>query len=116
MAWDYVNCVVEEGIAVVTINHPPVNALDQKTVAELGQVIDELEKKPEARKMAKKILTKGPVAIAMAKRAIHEGLEMTLKEGLKLEAKLFGELFETSDMREGVKAFLEKRTPHFEGR
>ncbi len=43
-------------------------------------------------------------------------LFMILKEGLKLEAKLFGELFETSDMREGVKAFLEKRAPHFEGR
>lgn len=79
MARDYVHYAVEDGIAVVTINHPPVNALDQKTVLELGQVIDELEKKPEAKRMAKKILTKGPVSIAMAKRAIHEGLEMTLK-------------------------------------
>jgi len=70
----------------------------------------------EAKKMAKKILSKGPIAISMAKKAIHEGLEMKLKEGLKLEARLFGELFETYDMREGVKAFLEKRTPHFEGR
>ena len=36
MARDYVNYVIEEGIALVTINHPPVNALDQKTVSELG--------------------------------------------------------------------------------
>ena len=84
---------------------------------ELGQGIDELEEKPEAKKkMAKKILTKGPVAIAIAKRAIHEGFEMALKGALKLEAKIFGELFETSNMREAVKTFLEKRTPHFDGR
>jgi enoyl-CoA hydratase/carnithine racemase len=69
----------------------------------------------EAKRMAKKILTKGPVAIAMAKRAINEGLEMTLQDGLKLEAKLFGELFETFDMKEGVKAFIQKRAPRFEG-
>jgi enoyl-CoA hydratase len=41
---------------------------------------------------------------------------MDLKEGLKLEAKLFGELFDTFDMREGVKAFLEKRPARFENR
>jgi enoyl-CoA hydratase/carnithine racemase len=79
-------------------------------VVPLGSLLE------EAKKMAKKILAKGPVAITLAKRAITEGLEMDLKEGLKLEAKLFGELFDTFDMREGVKAFLEKRPPRFENR
>lgn len=259
MSWDYVNYVVEGGIALITIDHPPINALNQKTVRELEGVFNELEKKPEARvliitgagekafvagaditvfshfnketaeqfalsiqsvlfkieesqkvvicainglalgagcemamacdiriavekaklgqpevnlgvmpgaggtqrlprlvgkgramelvftgdmisaeeartiglinrvvsaeslmkeakQVAKKILSKGPMAIAAAKRAIHDGLEMNLKEGLKFEARLFGELFETLDMKEGVKAFLEKRPPHFEGR
>lgn len=259
MARDYVNYVIEEGIAVVTINHPPVNALDQKTVQELGEAIDELERKPEAKiiiltgagdkafvaggditafvgldrvtaekfalsiqivlykmeesqkvvicavnglalgggcelsmacdiriasdkakfsqpevnlgvmpgaggtqrlprlvgkgramelvctgdmisaeearaiglvnrvvpsesvmeeakKMAKKILAKGPIAISFSKKAIREGLEIGLKGGMKLEAKLFGELFNTYDAREGVKAFLEKRAPRFENR
>jgi enoyl-CoA hydratase/carnithine racemase len=41
---------------------------------------------------------------------------MRLKEGMRLEARLFGELFDTFDVREGVKAFLEKQTPRFEGR
>lgn len=93
-----------------------VGAEEAKAIGLVNRVVPAESLLEEARKMAKKILTKGPVAIAMSKRAIHEGLEMTLKEGLKLEAKLFGELFETSDMKEGVKAFLEKRAPHFEGR
>ena len=93
-----------------------IGAEEAKAIGLVNCVVPAESLLEEAKKMAKKILTKGPVAIAMAKRAIHQGLEMTLREGLKLEAKLFGELFETFDMREGVKAFLEKRAPHFEGR
>jgi enoyl-CoA hydratase len=93
-----------------------ISAEEAKAIGLVNRVVPAESLLEEARKMAKKILTKGPVAIAMAKRAIHEGLEMGLREGMELEAKLFGELFETSDPREGVKAFLEKRTPHFVGR
>ena len=48
--------------------------------------------------------------------AIHEGLQMTLDEGLSLEAALFGLTCASEDMREGTLAFLEKRKPAFSGR
>ncbi len=65
--------------------------------------------------MAKKIATKGPVAVAASKKAIDQGLNMTLAEGLELEAKEFGGLFSGHDQAEGMKAFNEKRKPEFKG-
>ena len=70
----------------------------------------------EAKKLLKKILSKGPVAIRMAKKAINEGLEMSLREGEDLEAQCQGICFSTEDRLEGVKAFLEKRPPNFKGK
>lgn len=93
-----------------------IGAEEAKAIGLVNRVVSPESLMNEAIRMAKKILTKGPIAISNSKRAIREGLEMGLKEGMKLEARLFGELFETSDTREGVKAFLEKRTPHFVAR
>jgi len=70
----------------------------------------------EAKKIAKRILTRGPVAISNAKRAINEGINLTFEAGLKRETQLFSALFETYDMKEGVKAFLDKRKPNFIGK
>jgi enoyl-CoA hydratase/carnithine racemase len=62
-------------------------------------------------------LAAGPtVAIGIAKRAINEGLGMPLAEGLALETEGFEAAFATEDAREGVSAFLEKRSPEFRGR
>jgi enoyl-CoA hydratase len=49
-------------------------------------------------------------------QAVHEGLQMTLNEGLSMEAALFGLSCATDDMKEGTRAFLEKRKPSFRGR
>ncbi len=68
-----------------------------------------------AMEMALKIAGKGPVAINNAKIAINEGLDLTLYEGLELEAELFSELFDTQDQKEGMNAFMEKRKPEFKG-
>jgi enoyl-CoA hydratase len=67
-------------------------------------------------KMARTILSRGPLAVATAIEAVHRGLEMPLREGLFLEAGLFGLLTSTADAREGTGAFLEKRKPAFRGR
>ena len=59
---------------------------------------------------------KGAVSVSGAKKAINEGMRMTFEEGLKNESRLFSELFLTSDVQEGVRAFLEKRKPEFKGK
>jgi enoyl-CoA hydratase len=53
--------------------------------------------------------------VSVILEAVQHGLEMTLAEGLQLEANLFGVICSTDDMREGTAAFLEKRQPGFKG-
>lgn len=69
----------------------------------------------EAKKAASKIARQGPVAVEFAKRAVRRGMLLSLKDGLELEADLFGMISSTSDMKEGMRAFLEKRKPDFQG-
>jgi enoyl-CoA hydratase len=57
----------------------------------------------------------GPLAVAAAKRVIQQGAELPLAAANLLEVEAFAELFETRDQSEGMRAFLEKRDPHFTG-
>jgi enoyl-CoA hydratase len=70
----------------------------------------------ESRAMIKTILANGPLAVALCIEAIDRGLQMSLEEGLILEANHFGLLAATDDMREGTRAFMEKRAPAFKGK
>jgi enoyl-CoA hydratase len=70
----------------------------------------------EAQRIAELIASRGPLAIAVTKRAIVEGGSLTLAEGLALEARLFGAMVASDDFREGSRAFLDKRKPRFAGR
>ncbi len=69
----------------------------------------------EAVAIAKKIMSVGPLAVRFAKDACYRGMGVTLAEGLKIEADLFGACFATEDAKEGTSAFLEKRTAEFKG-
>lgn len=69
----------------------------------------------EARKLAKLLAQKAPIAMKYIKKSVNQGAETDLKSGLRLEAAYFGLSFDTQDRREGMKAFLEKRTPQFRG-
>lgn len=62
------------------------------------------------------IAANAPLAVVQIKRAVNLGLAMSSADGHRLEAALFGELFRTEDVREGVSAFLAKRRPVFQGR
>lgn len=64
---------------------------------------------PAAIKMATKIAANAPIAVRLSKRAMNEGIEVKMDEAIALEARLFGDCFETADQKEGMGAFLEKR-------
>lgn len=56
---------------------------------------------------------KGSLAVEAAIQAINEGLEINIKQGMKLESQLSASLIETHDMKEGITAFFERRKPVF---
>ena len=82
----------------------------------VDEVLPAAELLTRAHALAERIAANAPLAVRMAKKAVNLGLQTTLGEGLRLEAALFGELFESADVKEGVAAFMEKRKPVFEGR
>jgi len=69
-----------------------------------------------AEALVRKILANGPLAVRYALEAVSLGLEGTLEEGLLLEASLFAVTCATEDMREGTRAFVEKRPAAFKGK
>ena len=68
-----------------------------------------------ARDAAATILANGPLAVAHCIEAVDRGLDMPLDDAIALEASYFGLLAATSDKREGMRAFLEKRPAKFTG-
>lgn len=82
----------------------------------VDRVVPDGELLRQALGFAKKIAAKGAVALRLAQQAIQEGLTMPLEQGLALEAKLFAEAAQTQDMKEGIRAFFEKRQPRFQDR
>ncbi|HXZ13242.1 MAG TPA: enoyl-CoA hydratase-related protein [Candidatus Sulfotelmatobacter sp.] len=82
----------------------------------VNRVVDLPELLPAAESIAGKIIANGPLAVKYAMEAVERGMEMPQEEGLFLEATLFGLCCATEDMREGTRAFLEKRPAKFQGR
>ncbi len=70
----------------------------------------------EAEKLMRTILANAPLALKLTMEAVDRGLEMTLEEGLALEADAFGLVAASDDMKEGLTAFLEKRAARFQGK
>ena len=81
-----------------------------------NRVVPAAELLPAARTMMEQMLANGPLALAACIEAVDRGLDMPLEEGLVLEANHFGLLASTSDMAEGMRAFLEKRQARFTGK
>ena len=90
----------------------PEDAYAYGLVAEL---YDPEEADDLVRAYALRFANGAPLAVAAIKRAVYEGAEMTLDEGLVLEAELIEQLFLSADAREGLHAFVEKRDPEFVG-
>jgi enoyl-CoA hydratase len=82
----------------------------------VNRVVSAAELMTEVRKLAVELATKAPIATQYIIEAVNRGLEMPFDKAQFLEATLFGLVASTDDMREGTKAFLEKRKAEFKGR
>ncbi|MCY8938248.1 enoyl-CoA hydratase-related protein [Peribacillus frigoritolerans] len=79
----------------------------------VSEVVSMEELEAKAEEVAGKILTKGPLAVKLAKLAVKTGFETDQKSGLLIEKLAQAVLFSTEDKNEGTSAFLEKRSPKF---
>jgi enoyl-CoA hydratase len=94
----------------------PVNAERALAIGLVNAVVPHAELLERTRAVAHKIAKKAPLAIRAAKRAFLRGADADLAVGNELESALFSALFDSEDMREGTKAFVEKRDAEFQGR
>jgi enoyl-CoA hydratase len=94
----------------------PVSAAQAFAMGLVNRVVPAAELMTDAREWAHELADRAPVAVRLAIDAVNKGLEMAFGEACAYEATLFGLTAATEDMREGTRAFLEKRKPVFVGR
>src|SRR6516162_6777547 len=93
-----------------------ITAQEAHRIGLVNEVVPAAELIPRAEAIAAKIIANAPLAVQYAMEAVNKGMEMTLAEGLYLEAVLFGVACSTEDKTEGTRAILEKRAPVFKGK
>jgi enoyl-CoA hydratase len=93
-----------------------ISAEEAQRIGLVNHVYEPEELMPAAQSLAKKIAANAPMAVQFTMDAIERGQEMPQEQGLFLEASLFGMTCATDDMREGTRAFLEKRAAQFQGK
>jgi enoyl-CoA hydratase len=93
-----------------------VTAQEAHRLGLVNRVCPAAELMPEARKLAAALARKAPIAVRYIIESVNRGLQMSFAEAQAFEATLFGLVASTDDMREGTRAFLEKRKAEFKGR
>lgn len=93
-----------------------ITAEQALAVGLINKMVEEKELMPAAMEIAQKISRQAPVAMAMAKQALRWASGPNGNGGMELEANCFARCFTTQDQKEGMSAFVEKRTPQFTGR
>jgi enoyl-CoA hydratase len=109
--------LVGKGIALeILLTGRQLKAEEALQIGLVNKVVPAAELMNEARKLAIELATKAPLAMQYIIEAVNRGLEVSFDKGQFLEATLFGLVASSEDMREGTKAFLEKRKAEFKGR
>lgn len=93
-----------------------IDAREAKEVGLVNKVVPLSELASSCEALAKEIMANAPLAVGYSIEAINKGLDVSLEEGLRLEADIFGRACSTEDSTEGTKSFLEKRKADFRGR
>jgi len=94
----------------------PVSAREALAMGLVSEVVPDTQTLEAALKMARLIAKMPPLAVAQIKEVLLAGLDASLETALMLERKAFQLLFDSQDQKEGMRAFLEKRKPNFQGR
>src|SRR5208337_4167479 len=109
--------LVGKGLAMqMVLAGEVITAAEAYRIGLVNEVTAAAELIPRAVAIAAKIIANAPLAVQYAMEAVNKGMEMTLAEGLFLEASLFGVCCATEDKTEGTAAFLEKRAAQFKGK
>jgi enoyl-CoA hydratase len=93
-----------------------ITSEEAHSIGLVSKVVERETLTSEAEKLATNLAGKAPIALRYAKEAINKGLDLTMEQGLRLEADLYFLLHTTDDRTEGIRAFQEKRSPEFKGR
>ena len=101
---------------MILLTGDPVGAEDALAMGLVDRVVEPHSLLEEAKALASRILRNGPLAISLTLQAVNRGLEMPLAEALDWEVSQYALSCATEDVREGTRAFLEKRRPKFRGR
>ncbi len=93
-----------------------ISAQEAQRIGLVNQVVSSQDLMEMTMKMAREMASKGSIALKYTKEAVYQGMDLTLEQGLRLEADLYLLIHTTKDRTEGIKAFREKRVPTFEGK
>jgi enoyl-CoA hydratase len=109
--------LVGKGVALeLLLTGRQITAAEALQIGLVNRAVPAANLLSEAKALAAELALKAPIAVQYIIEAVHRGLEVSFDKGQFLEAALFGLVASTDDMREGTRAFLEKRKPDFKGR
>ena len=108
--------LVPKGVAIeLLLTGGRIDARRAYEIGLVNAVVGKEELMPKAEAVARKIAAQAPVAVRHCLEAVQAGLDMPVEEGCYLEATIFGLCCSTKDMKEGTRAFMEKRKAEFKG-
>jgi enoyl-CoA hydratase len=109
--------IVPKGYAkLMVLSGDMIPAEEALRIGLVEKVVPPESLEEETRALAEKFVAKAPIALRLAKKALNEGIMVSLREALNIEAEYFGVLCGTEDKNEGVDAFLNKRKPTYKGK
>lgn len=94
----------------------PIDADEAWRLGLVNRLVDDDQLETETDKLAQRLASRSPLALAAAKRGVNRGAEMEIRSGIQYVLQEFALLFSAADQKEGMAAFLEKREPRYTGR